>query len=69
MKKRLKLRTGVKVVITVIVESISIVMFHYLGVLGAYVGKNKWVDLFLLLGWIWAIIRTYLWALIIWGDC
>lgn len=56
MKKKMKLKKWVKVVITLILVSVGIVLYHILANKGAYASKNMWCSMLICLGWFWLIV-------------
>lgn len=56
MKKVYRLKKGGKVVFTLILVSLGIVVYHYLGILGAYASKNALAGVFVQLGWLWLLV-------------
>jgi hypothetical protein len=56
MKKKYKLKKWVKVVITLILVSVGIVLYHILGIYGAYASKSTLGSIFICLGWFWLLV-------------
>ena len=56
MKKRYKLKKGAKVVITLILVSVGIVLYHILANKGKYAVESTLGSIFICLGWFWLIV-------------
>ncbi len=68
MKKKVKLKKWVKVVITLIIISVSILLYHYLAKNGAYAVENTLGSIFICLGWFWLVIGQIIMLNLIWED-
>lgn len=66
--KKYKLRMWVKVVITLTLISLGIILYHYLGVLGAYTNETILTKVFVLLGWIWLLIGQIIVLYVLWES-
>lgn len=68
MKKKIKLKKWVKVVITLILVSVGIVLYHFLANNGAYAVKNTLGSIFIYLGWIWLLVGQIMVIYTMWED-
>ena len=68
MKKKYKLKKGVKVVITLILVSVGIVLYHILANNGAYAVESTLASIFICLGWIWLLVGQIMVIYTMWED-
>lgn len=68
MKKKYKLKKGVKVVITLILVSVGIVLYHILANKGAYAVESTLGSIFICLGWFWLLVGQIIAIYSIWED-
>lgn len=66
--KRYKLKSGVKVVITLILILVGFIIYHYLGIKGSYIGENRLTNIFIYLGWFWLIAGQIMVLYAIWEN-
>lgn len=66
--KRYKLKSGVKVVITLILILVGFIIYHYLGIKGAYIGENRLTNIFIYLGWFWLIVGQIIVLYVMWEN-
>jgi len=64
MKKVVRIKSKAKeiikkVLITIAMLVFDIVLYHYLIILGAYVGVYEWSSAILLVGWFWLIAGQF----------
>ena len=67
MKKRVykyKLRRPIrrlliKLLITLVILIVDVVLYHYLGIAGSYVGENTWANTFCFVGWFWLLAGQF----------
>lgn len=57
--KRLKLRKGAKVVLTIVLVVLSIVVYSNLGAWGEMAQTNRFYEMITMLGWGWMIAQVF----------
>lgn len=68
MKKKIKLKKWVKVVITLILISVGIVLYHILANNGAYASKSVLGSIFICLGWFWLLVGQIMVIYTMWEE-
>lgn len=72
MKKRIKKtrlrRKAKKVMIALAFIVADIITYHYLGIIGAYVGETAWANTFCCVGWFWLLAGQFMALHMIWED-
>ena len=63
--KRLKLRKGAKVVLTMVLVALSIVIYGNLGTWGEMAQTNKYYEMITCLGWIWMMAQVFVYSAIL----
>lgn len=71
MKRRYRVKGIVKeyikkILITLIIGIVDVVLYHYLGILGAYASETSWSSAFILVGWFWLLAGQFIWLYAIW---
>ena len=59
-------RNIVKVLITLAMIVLDCVLYHYLGVIGAYVGETSWASTFCFVGWFWLLAGQFMAFYMMW---
>ena len=73
MKKVVRLKRGAKELIkksaiTIAMLVFDIVLYHYLIILGSYVGVYEWSSAILLVGWFWLIAGQFGTFYLMWEE-
>lgn len=66
--KRLRLKKWVKIAITILIIVTDIIIYHYLGVKGSYIGENTLNNIIIPAGWFWLLFGQIIVFYSIWGD-
>lgn len=66
MKKRLKLRTWVKIILTILILFVSYLVYIGVGILGGIATIDKINEMLVYIGWFWLIVGQVLFLSSIW---
>lgn len=64
--KRPVKRLLIKSLITLLIIIADMVLYHYLGVFGSYVGETSWASTFCFVGWFWLLAAQFMVLYIMW---
>ena len=59
MKRKITLKTGGKVVITLMIVMLDFIIYSFLYANGSYMGQNIITSIFIYLGWIWMCMGQF----------
>lgn len=55
-----------KIFISLILATLDVVIYHYLGVLGSVVGENTLSSGIIGVGWFWLLAGQFMWLFVMW---
>lgn len=61
-------RRMIKSIITLVMIVLDVVLYHYLGIIGTYVGENTWANTFCFVGWFWLLAGQFMSLYMMWEN-